>query len=407
MSKSFLKCLLLFLIFNLGIANPNNLSHDNKITIKPTPLVSNIQLQGRIMPLDTIDISAPTNAEIDKVFVQLGQNIKKNQKIIELKSDQLEIDIRNAKENLIRTKIEFNKRYSWLNSDEVFQAKQSNIKNELNFKRTKEIYNQNKILYKQGIISQNELEQSEISYQDAELNLELSNRHLKQIINQGDETQLELLKLSLENAKAKLEILENIKQRLVISSPIDGVILKAVNQDKSTKTSGFLPIGKNINSGENILSIGNLNGFAVKVHANEQVIKNISLKQKVNIKIPALENNKTFIGAVVAIDAQPNNSDNSNTPPKYDLKIISENSDKEDNIFLGMTAKISFDLVEKEDTILIPFTSIAYNNQNQAYVTEFKTNRLKTITLGKTTKNKIEVIAGLKPGDLINRTAVT
>lgn len=396
-----------FIFLFCSLLNAANIySSENKnqfLTIEESPLISAIQLQGHVMPLNTIDVAAPTNAKISQVYVQLGQKIKKNQKILELKSDQLEIDIRNATEMLIRAEMDYNKKTSWQESDDVFQAKQSHIKNKLSFKRSEEIFKQNQLLYKQGIISLNELQQSEISYKDAKSNLELSDRHLKRTIDQGDATQIKLLKLALENAQAKLDILNSIKQQLDITSPIDGVILRAKEQDKTNKNNRFISTGQSVSTGENLLTIGNLNGFAVNINANEQIVQNIKLNQEVSIQLPALAENNTYTGIVTAIDAQPNNNDQ-NTPPKYNIKILAQNINNkinsENKIFLGMTAKINFDLVEKDKSLLIPFASINYDNNNQAYVLDNHNNHI-NITLGKSTNSNIEVLSGLHTGDII------
>lgn len=396
--------------YNKTVNANNNI--DN-IVINTSPLINNIQLQGRILPLDTIDISAATNAKVENIYIQLGQKVTKGQLLLELKSDQLDIDIRNATETLIRAEMDFNKKSTWLNSNDVFQAQQANLKSKLNYQRSKDIYVQNKLLFEQGIISHNELEQSKITYKDAELNLELSDRNLKQTIAQGDQTQIELLKLALENAKAKLEILQNIKNKLTIRSPIDGVILRADHKDKTHKNTNFLSIvaiGQNVASGENLLAIGNLNGFAVNVQANEQIVQEIKLNQKVNVSIPAIKStnaNIIFDGLVTAIDAQPNNPENNSAPPKYNIKIITNYDHNQHNIFLGMTAKIDFKLIEKPATILIPFTSINYNGSNQAMVLKINNNNIEEqiVTLGKSSSDQIEVLKGLKTGDTIKRIA--
>lgn len=384
-------------------------SQHNKLIVESQNLISKINLNGHILPLSTIDISAPTNAKVENIYVQLGQKVKQGQLLLELRSDQLDMDIRNATESQIRAEIEYNKKQAWLNSDDVFQAKQANLKNKLNYQRASDVYTQNKILHKQGIISQNELEQSEINYNDAKLNLELSSRHLQQIIRQGDDIQLKLLKLSLDNARAKLNILNNIKEKLSIRSPINGVILRANKRSKENNNSNVLSLiseGQNIATGENILAIGNLTGFAVNIQANEQVVQTIKLNQKVMVKIPALQNNTEFEGIVTAIDAQPNNSENTSQPPKYNITIHSDYDSNEHNIFLGMTAKISFDLIEQENALTIPFTSITYKDK-QPYAVNWHDQSLIKISLGKTSIDKIEVTSGLKAGDIIQKNAIS
>ncbi len=392
------------------------INNTDRLVITPSSFINNIQLQGRVLPLDTIEISAATNAKVEKVHVQLGEKVVQDQILLELKSDQLDIDMRNATETLIRAEIDYNKKSSWINSNDVFQAQQANMKSKLNFQRAKDIYTQNKLLFEQGIISYNELEQSKISYQDAKLNSELADRNLKQTLAQGDQTQIELLKLALENAKAKLEILQSIKDQLTVKAPIDGVILRVDNKEKSNKNNNFLSIvaiGQNVSTGENLLAIGNLNGFAVNVQANEQIIQEIKLNQKVNVTLPAIKSSHStiiFDGVVTAIDAQPSNLENNSTPPKYNIKIVANYNNHEHNIFLGMTAKIDFNLIEKPSAILIPFTSISYNANNQATVLKInpsKNNKAETqiVTLGKSSSERIEVLHGLEAGDIIKKIA--
>jgi HlyD family secretion protein len=404
--RSYIKFILityLLLFVKYALSNPSE--ELNHIVVTTAPLVSKVQLYGRIVPLDIVNLSASTIARIDKIYVQLGQKVEKDQLLLELTSDQLDIDIRNAKEILIRSQMEFNKKQSWQNSDEVFQAKQSNAKYKLNFKRAEDTYTQNKLLFKQGIISHNELEQSAVTYNDAKLNLDVSNRHLNQILNQGNAIQLNLLQLALDNAQAKLDILENIKNKLSIKSPIAGVILRANNPEKINKNTPFLALGQNVSSGENLLAIGNFNGFAINIYANEQIIQHVQLNQAVQITIPALTTNNSYNGIITAIDAQPKDNDTTVAPPTYNIRVVADNSQIAHKIFLGMTSKISFDIIEQEKAILVPFSSIAYNEHNQAYVINYKDKTKHLVTLGKTAQNKIEIVDGLKSGDIILKSA--
>ena len=381
--------------------------HNNTVTITSSSITIPIELSGRISPLETYDLSAATSAQIAQVYIKLGQKVTKDQALLTLKSDQLEIDIRNAKESLIRAELDFNHKKSWKQSDDVFQAEQTLVKNKLTLQNSLDTYNQNQKLFSQGIIAKSELVQSKTNYQDAKVSLELSTRHLQEVIKQGNATQLNLMQLNLDNAKAKLAILEDIKAKLFVTAPIDGVILKPNNNsEKSNKNTNFLAIGASVNTGENLLAIGNLQGFTVSIAANEQIIQNIALDQKVNIAIPALANNNSYNGVITAIDAQPNNTENLNSPPMYNIKVSCLSS-TQNNIYLGMTAKINFNLIEKPNTILIPFSSIAYQNNKPYVLKQNKLNQFKAnyIELGKTTADRIEVLAGLQSGDVIKTSA--
>ncbi len=397
---------IIFLPTSLNLMAAKHINNNSPtITVQRSKISIPVELSGRISPLDTIDLSAATNAQITEVYVKLGQKVTKDQPLLKLKSDQLEIDIRNAKETLIRSELDYNNKKSWSQSDEVFQAEQAKVKHKLSMQTALDLYNQNQKLYKQGIIARSELEQSKINYNEAKLNHELSTRHLKQIIAQGNDTQISLMQLNYENAKAKMELLEQVKEKLLVKAPIDGVILKPHNNstDKSNKTNNFLAVGYTATTGENLLAIGNLQGFTVAIAANEQIIQHLTLDEKVNITIPALNNNVIYSGTIAAIDAQPNNADNLSSPPLYNVKVTSSATDPKNNIYLGMTAKINFELVEKPNSLLIPFNMISYKN-NQPYVLKqdaSKRFQIRFLELGQTTADKIEVLSGLKDGDTI------
>lgn len=213
-------------------------------------------------------------------------------------------------------------------------------------------------------------EQIESQITSAEINIEKLNLQLN---NAKSEDEAKLINLQLKEAKNNLSNLKNQKSEMTIKAPISGVVT-VVNVNN----------GDNVQSGKTLLTIVDPKSLKIKTSVDELDISKISIGQKVNIKINALED-KTFQGKVEEIS---DIGTTQNNVTSYDVIVSIENPE---GIKLGMTASIEIEAQSKKDALLIPIEALQEINEKNMF---FFKNKMKIYKL----LNKIASIQVIRQG---------
>ncbi|MBZ4664107.1 MAG: cation efflux pump rane permease [Caloramator sp.] len=253
-------------------------------------------------------------------------------------------------------------------------------------------------------------EQIESQITSAEINIEKLNLQLN---NAKSEDEAKLINLQLKEAKNNLSNIKKQKSEMTIKAPISGVVT-VVNVNN----------GDNVQSGKTLLTIVDPKSLKIKTSVDELDISKISIGQKVNIKINALED-KTFQGKVEEIS---DIGTTQNNVTSYDVIVSIENPE---GIKLGMTASIEIEAQSKKDALLIPIealqeinekkyvllqeqnentqtteqNSVNSSNQTRSQRRQFGftegNGKLVEIKTGLRNDSFIEVVEGLKEGDIV------
>ena len=227
---------LYFLLKTNGEKNKNQLSASGTIEITEVEIGS--RLSGRI----------------DKLWVDEGDSVVKDQVLIELESKELQAQLR-------QTEAAYK-----VSLAQLSQAKSSlaNLKDNLN--RISE-------LFKAGSATQQQLDDLRTKYKVAEDQLNLSQHLVEQ-----NSASIDLIKTQLDNS--------------IIKSPIDGLVLS-----KNTEA------GEVVLPGVSLLTIGDLSRPWVKIYIKETDLGRVKLGQKAEVKVDTYPD-KVFEGRITYISNQ-------------------------------------------------------------------------------------------------------
>tara|TARA_B100000686_G_C16806734_1_gene991656 strand:- start:2216 stop:3385 length:1170 start_codon:yes stop_codon:yes gene_type:complete len=207
----------------------------------------------------------------------------------------------------------------------------------------------------------------------------------------GTEIQFLQAKTNYLTLEKKVEQIKGNVKKSKIIAPFDGVIDEIISDSGSNVSPGFTPI----------LRIINLDEIKVTAEVPEVHLPYIKKGAKVSLYIPVISKR---IDAKIASIGNVINPNNRN----FRIEIIIEN--KIHNLKPNMTVQISVNDYVNNNSILVAQNNIIENSLNKFYVyrlesldnTKEKHRAIKTyVKLGKKLNNKIEILEGLEPGDLI------
>lgn len=206
------------------------------------------------------------------------------------------------------------------------------IKLTLNSKKT--AYDNNKILYDQGAVSKKELDSSEIDYKSTILSYERAMD-------------------TLDAAQTTMD--RNISDS-IIKAPINGTV-----------TAVYLKLGAT-GSGLSFV-VEDTTNLQVTTYIEEYDFSQVKEGQRVQIKSDAT-GDTVLNGKVVKISPAASKTTAGETDTsgsiKYETKIII--SDKNDLMKIGMNARLTIIVDQKDSTYAVPYSAIKTNAQNKSVV---------------------------------------
>ncbi|MDD5951778.1 MAG: efflux RND transporter periplasmic adaptor subunit [Bacteroidales bacterium] len=338
-----------------------------------------IRLSGTVQPLVTIQISPIEGGIVDAILIEEGTQVKKGDEILRLSNDNLDLQILNSeaelaeKENILRnTQIQM--------EQDRLNVKQSKAEYQLNVKRLKRSYEQQKALYEDKLIAREDYLKAKEDYELALEKLEIIlDKEVQDSLFRS--TQIERMEESLENMQLNMRMIRKRKDNLTIKAPIDGQlgILDAV-------------LGENIGAGTKIGQISDMSSYKIEAQIDEHYIDRV---------IPGLEATFERQGSTFNASLRKVYPEVRDGKFKADFKFEGETPD---NIRSGQTYYLNLQLGSPESAVLVPRGSFYQKTGGKwIYVVSPEGGKAvrREIRIGRQNPQYYEVLEGLQPGEKV------
>ena len=338
-----------------------------------------IRLSGTVQPLVTIQISPVEGGIVDAILIEEGSMVKKGDEILRLSNDNLDLQILNSeaelaeKENILRnTQIQM--------EQDRLNVKQSKAEYQLDVKRLKRKYEQQKTLYEENLIARED-------YLKAKEDYDLAAEKLQIILDKEVQdslfrsTQVERMRESLENMQINMRMIRKRKDNLTIKAPIDGQlgILDAV-------------LGENIGAGTKIGQISDMSSYKIEAQIDEHYIDRVT---------PGLAATFERQGATFNASLRKVYPEVRDGKFKADFKFDGK---QPDNIRSGQTYYLNLQLGQPEEAVIIPRGTFYQKTGGKwIYVVNKEGTKAvkREIRIGRQNPQYYEVLEGLEPGEKV------
>ncbi|MCX6763453.1 MAG: efflux RND transporter periplasmic adaptor subunit [Candidatus Moranbacteria bacterium] len=310
-------------------------------------LTSSISASGNIIVDQQATVDPTISGTVANVAVKVGDSVKKGQLLFTIINDQLGTTASKSLASLISAQQSF----------ESAQANKKQASYDLNHNT---LGSQNKAILKE------KNEASKISVSAAQQSLTAAQSAYRDA--------------SSDAAKRK------------VTAPIDGTV-NAVNVKNGDDLSR---LSSNSNSTAPII-IGDLKTLKAQVQVNEVDVTNISIGQKVTLKLDALDN-YSATGKVTAVDALGTITQGVVT---YNVTIDLDNQDARIKPQMSVSASIITNV--KQDVLLVPSSAVKTQG-NSSYVEVLNsgtTPAQKTVEVGASNTTDTEITSGINVGDKV------
>lgn len=348
------------------------------VTLSSKPTILNFA--GFANPITTTNIESPVDGIVNSILINYGEPVKKGEVVFLLQSKKMEGEFREAVQNYVKAK--------------------STYQNSL-FK-----FNGNQELFKLGLISKLNFEDSENELKSNELALWNTELEVKKNLNLTGIQYEELQGITMEDIDKIREIMQKAFRGIKITSPQDGILLfssKTLGANSDESQTGPVHIGSPTKQGQILAVVANMTGLILEITVNETNFKNVFEGQKASVTGPAFGNIE-LEGKVIDINHQANSADFNSTPTyTVHVSVPKLNEEQRKAIQVGMSTQVSL-VKENPPTITIPLQAlIEKDGQYTVQKRNPQTKKLEevNVTTGETDVDSVQILQGLSVGDEI------
>lgn len=189
----------------------------------------------------------------------------------------------------------------------------------------------------------------------------------------------------LAQAKAQQKLQAKNLSDTKLHSPISGVLLKKLAE-----------VGEITGSGTPLFVVSDISTVKANAYIPESELHNIKIGQEAQVLVSSL--NETFVGKIIEVGSAADPSSRA-----FTVKIKIANPKL--LIRPGMIAEVKINSGSKSSFLAVPTEAVLrnLNNENIVYVVDPAKKKAfeRKVSLGQLTDNHIEIVAGLKPGEVI------
>jgi HlyD family secretion protein len=279
------------------------------VKIERGAIVSTVAATGNLSAVTTVQVGTQVSGTIQKLYVDYNSRVKKGEAIAEIDPSLFNASVEQSQGNFLSAEANLQKaKITLLDAERMF--------------------NRNKKLLGDGIISQSDFDAAETSLQSAKSGVKAAEGVVAQ--TRG----------SLMQSKTNLRY-------SVIRSPVDGVVISRAIDVGQTVAASF--------STPTLFTIAqDLTKMQIEVSVDEADISRIQPQQKASFTVDSYPE-LTFQGKVIQIRSAPIITQNVVT---YVVVVNVDNSDLK--LKPGMTANVLIEVAKKDDVLKLPPAALRF-----------------------------------------------
>lgn len=372
--------------------------------IEAEPISKTISLLGNIEPLEIIHLTSPFKGRVAEMNFRYGELVEKGQLLARIDTTDLEIELRNARIATIKAQNELKRLQEWKSSPEVARAERSLSKAKLSYEASRRNHEELEELARLGIIAASSLQSAEQQLANQETDYRAAQADLENIIAKVGDERVTIARYELENTLLRVGELEKKISRAEIHAPFSGIVILPNSRpipNRNKENGGFFEVGTTITQGEVLVSLGNLEGIAVRTRADEVDVARLRHGQRVRITGEAFSQIE-LEGEVFYLSSQ---AILTSGWPYFEVGVRSDSLSDEERaaIRLGMTAMLDIFVYDVPEAVVVPVNSV-FTEAGTHWVWCDQGGGLPTkvsVRCGQTTPTGVEILEGLAPGDVI------
>jgi len=339
-------------------------------------LIQTVVASGRIMTPQRVSVGAVITGRVARIPVQEGQNVRRDEVLIELDDRDERAAVVQAQANVAQAQAKLRQ----LREVGLPAAEQTLLQAQANVTQARQQYERNKDLKTKGFVSQSALD-------DAQRNLDVTESQLRAAqlqvqTNQPTGSDYALAQTALEQARANLRMTQARLDYTVIRAPVDGTLI-----GRSVEPGNIVQPGKEL------MVLAPAGETQVVVQIDERNLAQLALGQK------ALGSADAFPGQRFAAELVYINPGIDALRGAVEVKL--KVPDPPDYLRQDMTVSVDIEVARSANAVVIPTDAVRDAAGVQPWVLVVTEHRAthQPVKIGLRGDGRVEVLQGVAPGD--------
>ena len=365
---------------------------------------STITLRGHLVPGRIVEIVSPIESHVSTVHAVPGQQVTEGDMLVSLDVGQLTAEYRQTQVDYIKARDRLAQVEDWANSAEMARARRALRRAKMGLDDSRQNLKRTAFLLEQGILPASEHEGAQRQLQNRQLEFEEAEQEMEAVRLQGGAEEQRVAKLEAENAEGRLRDHEKMLAQTEIRAPISGAVMPAASGPGGL---GGKPLvrGRSVVQGELLLSIADFERLSVVTSIDEVDVRKIQTGQKARITGPGFPGLQAE-GSVTFVSSQAGRGSRMRNTPQFEITVALDRLEAEalSRLRVGMSAHVTIVVYNQPQALLVPLHAVVQSADGaRVHVVDPKTQAIeqRTVTLGLTTLDSVEVMEGLAAGETI------
>jgi HlyD family secretion protein len=330
-------------------------------------------------------IGPKISGRCERIYVEEGDRVKKGQMLARLDQSSLIIAKKQARAALATARATLNKVLAGTRRELIEQAEADFNSAKANMEWAQKEFARNEALYRRNVVSQKSLDSIKMQLQVAEAQYRKAEEYLEMAKRGSTQEDIEVARAQVAQAEVALKMAEQNLKDSVIAAPFPGVVVQRFKNEGEYITS---------TPDTPIIHIADFHTVNVEVDIPEGKIQDLCLGQGAEIRVDGYPD-EVFQGQVSLIRPLIDSATRT-----FTVKLEVPNPDY--RIKPGMYARALITLMEKNGVPIISRDAILERDGMSYVILVTKSKaREQTIKTGLSQGNRVEVLEGVSPGDLV------
>ena len=371
-----------------------------------------VSASGKVFPETEVKISSDVSGEVVELYVEEGDSVIAGQLLAKIDADAYQSQVARGMAGVNSSKAQLANARAQIQS---LEAQQTQI--EAQIENARVIYDRNKGLAADGVVSTAELEASEANLRVLEANLKAATSNIA-----GARESARAAQYGVESSQATLSELRTSLRRTTIYAPMSGVV-SLLNVEQGERVVGTIQM-----TGTELMRIADLSKMEVRVEVSENDVPTVKIGNKVEVEVDAYLN-RTFTGRVTQIANSSttaglaDNVLNSDQVTNFEVRISIDPASYADLVAggntypfrPGMSASVDILTRSSDGVVSVPIEAVTTrekptedaeavgvdNLEEVVFVIVGDTVRQQPVTTGVQDARVIEIRTGLSAGDQV------
>jgi HlyD family secretion protein len=347
-------------------------------------IAKSVVATGKIQPITKVELKSKASGIVEKLYVDINYPVHKGQVLAQLDQQEILAQVAAQKAQLAAAEANVVTYKANIAEDKV-TAEAPDLP------MYQETYQRNLAMQKEGIVSQQTLDDAERNY--------LANKNKQQSAAAQilvDDAKLKQAEAQVQQNQASLDQLNEQLSYTTLTSPMDGVVLSR-DVEVGDAVSSILVLGS---TATQVMTIGDTTQVYVDGKVDEADIGSVYLGQPARIRVESFQN-EVFNGKVTTIAPLGVEKDNVTT---FQVRVSIDNPKNE--LKANMTANAEVLIKEDKNVLSVPEQALIYDAQKNAsvFVPDPKQKdgqRKIPVKAGISNGSRTEILDGLKEGDTV------